>query len=157
MNKRSTKFYRKNEAEVMKALGLKPTVNSGAGWIEKEDGQSEHVIAQLKSTDKMSMSIKLQDINILEYNAGVVHKLPIFVIQFIQTGDIFIMARPENLPGLHELIETGTVQVQGSDIVIEDSAPDEQQQKLPKIKSSSKSRRKFWQEKEKERSQWKKK
>lgn len=31
--KRSTKFYRKNEREVMKGLGFKPTKNSGAGWI----------------------------------------------------------------------------------------------------------------------------
>ena len=31
MNKRSIKFYRKNEAEVMKRLGFKPTKNSGAG------------------------------------------------------------------------------------------------------------------------------
>lgn len=27
MNKRSTKFYRKNEAEVMKRIGFKPTKN----------------------------------------------------------------------------------------------------------------------------------
>lgn len=31
--KRSGKFYSKNEAEVMKALGLKPTKNSGSGWV----------------------------------------------------------------------------------------------------------------------------
>lgn len=31
MSKRSTKFYRKNEADVMKRLGFKPTKNSGAG------------------------------------------------------------------------------------------------------------------------------
>ena len=37
-NKRTGKFYRKNEAEVMKSLGLIPTKNSGSGWIEKEDG-----------------------------------------------------------------------------------------------------------------------
>ena len=30
---RSGKFYRRNEAEVMKSLGLKPTKNSGSGWI----------------------------------------------------------------------------------------------------------------------------
>ena len=41
MGKRSTKFYRKNEEEVMRRLGFKPTKNSGAGWIEKEDGQNE--------------------------------------------------------------------------------------------------------------------
>lgn len=30
---RSGKFYRRNEAEVMKSLGLRPTKNSGSGWI----------------------------------------------------------------------------------------------------------------------------
>ena len=30
---RSFKFYRKNEEEVMKSLGLKPTKNSGSGWV----------------------------------------------------------------------------------------------------------------------------
>ena len=38
--KRSGKFYRKNEKEVMESLGLKATYNSGSGWIEKEDGQN---------------------------------------------------------------------------------------------------------------------
>ena len=33
MPKRSTRFYRKNEREVMQSLGLKPTKNSGSGWI----------------------------------------------------------------------------------------------------------------------------
>ena len=30
---RSGKFYRRNEVEVMKSLGLRPTKNSGSGWI----------------------------------------------------------------------------------------------------------------------------
>ena len=30
---RTTKFYRKNEIEVMERLGFKPTKNSGSGWI----------------------------------------------------------------------------------------------------------------------------
>lgn len=33
MPNRSFKFYRKNEEEVMKSLGLKPTKNSGSGWV----------------------------------------------------------------------------------------------------------------------------
>ena len=61
--KRSGKFYRKNEAEVMKALGLVPTKNSGSGWIEKEDGQNENVICQLKSTDAQSIRIVQKDIH----------------------------------------------------------------------------------------------
>lgn len=34
--KRSGKFYRRNEEEVMKSLGLEPTPNSGSGWIVKK-------------------------------------------------------------------------------------------------------------------------
>lgn len=30
---RSGKFYRRNEAEVMRSLGLRPTKNSGSGWV----------------------------------------------------------------------------------------------------------------------------
>ena len=30
---RSTKFYRKNEKEVMNRLGFRSTINSGSGWI----------------------------------------------------------------------------------------------------------------------------
>ena len=33
MPKRSTKFYRKNEIEVMESLGMKGTKNSGSGWV----------------------------------------------------------------------------------------------------------------------------
>lgn len=33
MAKRSGKWYRKNEAEIMRDLGLRPTINSGSGWI----------------------------------------------------------------------------------------------------------------------------
>ena len=58
---RNGKFYRKNEREVMKNLGLKPTKNSGSGWIEKEDGENETIIAQLKSTDSESIKVNLLD------------------------------------------------------------------------------------------------
>ena len=104
MNKRSTKFYRKNEAEVMKRLGFKPTKNSGAGWIEKEDGQNEQCICQLKSTDKRSISIKQDDLHILEQNAAVAHKLPVFALQFLNTDEVWIMIRPEDLGALQGLV-----------------------------------------------------
>lgn len=90
MNKRSTKFYRKNEAEVMERLELKPTKNSGAGWIEKEDGQSNTHICQLKSTDAQSISVKQSDINILLRNARISHKIPVFAIQFLNNDDVWV-------------------------------------------------------------------
>lgn len=108
--KRSGKFYRKNEAEVMKSLGLDPTPGSGCGWVVKEDGQSENVICQLKSTDAASISIKKLDIDKLEYNASVEKKIPVFAVQFLQTNDVYLIVRPENLQEVSEYIETGEVQ-----------------------------------------------
>lgn len=95
--KRSGKFYRKNEKEVMKSLGLKPTINSGSTWIEKEDGQNEYVICQLKSTDANSIRIQKKDLDTLNYNASVVHKIPVFAIQFLQSNEVYLLVSPENL------------------------------------------------------------
>ena len=78
--KRSGKFYRKNESDVMKELGLEPTPNSGSGWIIKEDGQNDYLICQLKSTDAQSIKINQKDIRTLEKNAVTAHKIPIFCI-----------------------------------------------------------------------------
>lgn len=108
MPKRSTKFYRKNEAEVMDKLGFVPTKNSGAGWIEKEDGQNEFAICQLKSTDKESISVKQKDLRVLEYNASVAHKLPVFAIQFLNTNEVWVMIKPEDLEAIKSLVKGET-------------------------------------------------
>lgn len=108
---RSFKFYRKNEEEVMKSLGLKPTKNSGSGWIEKEDGMNEFVICQLKSTDAQSIKVNQKDIRILEHNAAVAHKLPMFAIQFLNTGEVWLMAKPEDFTEISKYIETGSCKV----------------------------------------------
>lgn len=105
MHRRSIKFYRKNEAEVMKRLGFRPTPNSGAGWIFKEDGQNEQCICQLKSTDKQSISIKQNDLHILEQNAAISHKLPVFALQFLNTDEVWIMIKPEDLGLIQSLVE----------------------------------------------------
>lgn len=95
--KRSIKFYRKNENIIMHMLGFKSTINSGAGWIEKEDGENDCAVCQLKSTDAKSISIKNVDLRQLEMNALTAHKIPVFAIQFIQSGDIWLMVRPEDV------------------------------------------------------------
>lgn len=98
MAKRTGKFYYKNEKQTMRDLGFKPTIASGSGWLEKEDGQSENAIAQLKSTDSQSINVSLLDIQKLEHNSRVSHKRPVFIIQFLQTNDTFLVMRPdENL------------------------------------------------------------
>ncbi len=95
MNKRSTKFYRKNEAEVMKRLGLYPTRNSGAGWIEKCDGQNELFICELKSTDKESYTLKQKTLQELEYHACVAHKTPVFALQFLNRDEVWVAITEE--------------------------------------------------------------
>lgn len=108
MLERGTKFYRKNEKEVMQQLGFNPTINSGAGWISKEDGENDIALCQLKSTDKMSMSIKSDDLRTLEMNALVSHKLPVFAVQFLQTGEIWLMLRPSDVEKYAEYVRTGS-------------------------------------------------
>lgn len=94
--KRSGKFYRRNEREVMEKLGFNATPNSGSGWITKEDGQNEHCICQLKTTDAEAIKVTLHDIHTLEYNAMVSHKIPVFAIQFLKTNEVFLLIRPED-------------------------------------------------------------
>lgn len=108
--KRSGKFYRKNEAEVMKSLGLTPTPNSGSGWLVKEDGQSDDVICQLKSTDASSIRIAKIDIDTLIYNASVSHKIPVFAIQFIQTNEVYLLVQPSDLQDLGKLLNGETIE-----------------------------------------------
>ena len=106
---RSFKFYRKNEQEVMKSLGLKPTKNSGSGFVEKEDGQNDYVICQLKSTDAQSIKVNQKDIRTLEKNAMIEHKIPLFAIQFLNTGEVWLMIKPEDLQDASEYILTGSI------------------------------------------------
>lgn len=105
--RRSGKFYRTNEAEVMAQLGLRPTKGSGSGWIEKEDGQSEHIICQLKSTDAQSIKVAKQDLDTLQYNAAVSHKLPVFAIQYLSSNEVYLVLRPEVLSDVARYLETG--------------------------------------------------
>ena len=137
----------------MKSLGLDPTYNSGSGWIEKEDGANEFVICQLKSTDAASIRISQVDIQTLEYNACIAHKIPIFVIQFLNNQETFVLVKPIDLPGLSELIETGKCEKPDS-IIIEDKEAPRSCKRKP-IKTGDRS--KFWEEKEVEKNKWLKK
>lgn len=104
MNKRNTKFYRKNEAEVMNRLGFSPTINSGAGWVQKEDAESEHFICQLKSTDKESISIKQHDLHVLEIHASESHKLPVFAFQFLNRDEVWLAVKESDIEAIKAII-----------------------------------------------------
>ena len=149
MMKRSGKFYRKNEAEVMESLGLKPTKNSGSGWLEKEDGQSEDVICQLKSTDAESIRIHKKDLDTLSYNAAVVHKLPVFAIQFLQSNEVYLLVKPDMLCEAAQYIKTGEYTNANEFVGVDLSEHEDMTATSVKtIKSSSKAREQFKRENE---------
>ena len=147
---RTFKFYRKNEEEVMQSLGMKPTKNSGSGWVEKEDGQNDYLICQLKSTDAQSIKVNQKDIRILEYNAQVSHKIPVFAIQFLNTGEVWLMAKPEDFTDVTQYINTGSCQSRNDFLGIDNENIKEEIKINPEatggpriISSSSKGREQF--------------
>lgn len=134
----------------MKSLGLKPTKNSGSGWVEKEDGISDAVICQLKSTDKESIKLNKRDIDVLNYNAGVCHKMPVFAIQFLQSNEVYLLVKPDMLTNIAKYIETGTYTSQNDFLDLDVSDVEETTVKTKrKIKSSSSARIRFNEENEK--------
>ena len=152
-NKRSGKFYRNNEREVMRSLGLEPTPNSGSTWIVKEDGVTDDLICQLKSTDANSIKINKNDLDTLEYNSLVEHKLPVFAIQFLQTNEVYLVLRPEDLKDVVKFIKTGKVSEErflGVEELTGDSTDSGNEVPRKKIVSSSKSRKAFMNEHEKQ-------
>lgn len=110
MTKRSTKFYRKNEAEVMRRLGFKPTRNSGATWIEKCDGQSDHCICELKSTDNSSFTVKQEYLHTLESHAIESHKLPVFAFQFLNTDEVWLSIKESDIEAFKGLIRQSVLE-----------------------------------------------
>lgn len=151
MGRRDLKFYREQEQEVMRSLGLEPTKNSGSGWIEKEDGQNDYLICQLKTTDAQSITINQKDIRVLEKNAAVSHKTPIFTIHFNNTGETWIMAKPTDFGQVSDVIRDVVATekvipdiVKGVNMFAETQTIAER----PTVASSSKAREKFHKEQE---------
>lgn len=105
---RPGKFWHRNEREVMELLGLRQVPGSGNGWVAKEDGESEHVLCQLKSTDASSIRVQKQDIDKLEYHAIVSKKLPVFAIQFARSGQVYLLVKPLDLVEAARYIKSGS-------------------------------------------------
>lgn len=156
---KKAKFWFKNEKEVMKKLGFEPVKGSGSGWIHKEDGESEFALAQLKSTEAESYKLNYLDIQKLEYHASVSHKLPVFVIEFLNRGTYFLV-NTNDLDKLNCLVRGKSDGREKDDMVatldIFDAMGSDRvdTRKNVKVKSSRQERERFFKEREK---QWKSK
>lgn len=98
MPKQSTRFYRKDERNTNDDYGLKTRADSGANWVNKLDGENDHMIASIKSTEKASFSIKFADLHELEYQALVANKLPIFLVKDLTSDKRYLIIEESNLP-----------------------------------------------------------
>lgn len=94
------KKWSRREEEVMGMLGLKRQPGSGSGWLKKEDGEGDDILAQLKSTEGKSIAIKADDVKELLYHAYVSHKLPVFVVDFMEEGFMLVATRIEDMPSV---------------------------------------------------------
>ena len=104
--KRSGKDWYNNEREVMELLGLRQVPGSGSSWVAREDGENDHVLCQLKSTDAQSIRIQLQDIHELQTHAAVSHKMPVFAIQFRESNEVFLLVSPLDARSLADYINS---------------------------------------------------
>lgn len=119
MQKRSTKFYRKNEAEIMKRSGFKPTRNSGATWIDKCDGQSDHFICELKSTDHSSFTVKQEYLHTLEAHAIEAHKIPVFAFNFLNTDEVWLSIKESDTEAIKAIIKQSVLEELKEEIISE--------------------------------------
>lgn len=144
--KRSGKFYSKNEKETLSKLGLRPIPFSGAGWVEKEDGENEFSLVQLKSTEASSYRVDMLNIKKLEYHASVSNKVPIFLIQFLKHDKIYALVNLEDLDDLHNILNNKgkVIKKKAGDCYEEVSVSKKM------VQSSSKARKQFFEEKEKQ-------
>jgi len=99
-----SKKWSRREDEVMSELGLKPTKQSGAGWLEKEDGEGEEIIVQLKSTEGKGIAVRREDVKALFYHAAISHKTPVFVIDIMPSYQL-VAFRPENYKEIYEWLK----------------------------------------------------
>lgn len=155
MAKQSSKFYFKREKEIMQKLGLTPTIASGSGWKEKEDGYSDHVLAQLKSTNAESYRITMDDLRKLDYHASIVHKAPLFVIDFIGRDKLYLVMEINDIEGVYnhlvseELLTARTLQPGITHELLNKDQIDIQSN-ITRRKILSGNKQKFWETHEKE-------
>ena len=149
-----SKFWFKNEKRVMKRLGFEPVPGSGAGWVNKEDGENEFALAQLKSTDADSYLLNYLDIEKLEYHAAVSHKIPVMFVEFMDRG-IYAVLRLENIIDFAQTL-AGSKQKSSHDAVspfvfVEAVNPSKPSRQL--VSNGKQDSNKFYEEREK---QWNK-
>ena len=101
----------------------------------------------MKSTDKQSISIKKIDLDKLKLNAMTAHKIPVFAVQFITSGEIYLMVKPEDIEDVAKHV-AGLVLERRGELLDVPEGKDEKTYAIPKriISGASASRERFHRE-----------
>lgn len=133
--RRLSRYWTKNEKEVMRKLGLRPVPGSGSGELLKEDGENDYIICQLKSTEATSINVKRLDVEKLLYHAELYNKIPVFAIQFIN-GPMLLATVPEELGNIAQYLNNDLFERKQIELV---EIPKQKKKKKKIIKASEKS------------------
>lgn len=93
----------KREKEVLNELGIKPIAFSGSkSEYGREDGESDTLLAQVKSTQGKAASVRKLDWDQLDKHALIVHKVPVFVLDFADSDEVLICFRPRDIKKVYK-------------------------------------------------------
>ena len=139
--KRSGKLYYSYERETIEMQRMRQVTCSCYGWEDKKNGENEHLLCQLKSTDGNSIGVKKIDIDKLLLNAEPEHKLPVFAVQFLKSGEVYLLVRPIDIEEVAEYLDTGVVKRSEEDDIVE--VKKIRAKKKPVVRSSESARERF--------------
>lgn len=108
MPKQSTRFYRRDERDTNDDYGLKSRRDSGAGWINKLDGEDNDRIVSMKSTEAGSFRVTFADLAELEYQALIANKLPVFLVKDLTNDKRYFIIEESNLADTAKMMKRRT-------------------------------------------------
>jgi cytochrome oxidase assembly protein ShyY1 len=86
---------RRQEARHAKATGGRVQPGSGSSWRAKEDVRSAEHLDQLKSTQKASWTLRVEDLMILDRNAARDGRVGRTIVEFVEQGVSYVVTRYE--------------------------------------------------------------
>lgn len=87
----TVKDSQRQERALAKQLQGSVNAGSGNGWVRKGDVRSDKELWECKITSAKSYSLKRADLNKLNEQALMDGRIPIFLIEFMQEGESFVV------------------------------------------------------------------
>ena len=92
---------RKQEERVAEEFNGKAQPGSGNQWHSKGDVSSEDFIIECKQTRHASFTLSLRDLKKIERFAKEKAKLPVFIIEFMGSGEYVVLRKEDFLDVRH--------------------------------------------------------